>query len=396
MQRPAGRGLGCRRAGHRQDHADRALRGEPRRRRLSRAASAWSTTAPASPICPCSKRWPSCAAATRDAAGVAARRGADLAAAAAVAQHARRSATRCGASSPASGPDRMLREMGELLDRYTEQRPLLLVTEDLHWSDRATIQLIDYVARRRGRARPDVAGELPPRRGGGAGPSAQPVAARAAPAPAVRGDRARPVLRDRGRRLRRGTLAIARARRGVRACAARAHRRRAAVRLVGHDRSDGRARARRRRRWRPRRSWRMSRFPRTWRPSSITTSPGSAASSARCSRRPRSAASSSASIRFRAALERDVASVARPATSWCASRCGSTRAACRGRRRCVRAAVLVQACAVPPGAVRPQPRRRRARSCTARSARPSNGSARPACRSPPRSWRCTSTAAGSR
>jgi DNA-binding winged helix-turn-helix (wHTH) protein len=50
------------------------------------------------------------------------------------------------------GPDRMLREMGELLDRYTEQRPLLLVTEDLHWSDRATIQLIDHVARRRTRA----------------------------------------------------------------------------------------------------------------------------------------------------------------------------------------------------------------------------------------------------
>lgn len=51
------------------------------------------------------------------------------------------------------GPDRMLREMGELLDRYTEQRTLLLITEDLHWSDRATIQLIDHVARRRGRAR---------------------------------------------------------------------------------------------------------------------------------------------------------------------------------------------------------------------------------------------------
>ena len=43
----------------------------------------------------------------------------------------------------AVGPDRMLREMGELLDRYTEQRPLLLVTEDLHCSDRATIQHID-------------------------------------------------------------------------------------------------------------------------------------------------------------------------------------------------------------------------------------------------------------
>jgi DNA-binding winged helix-turn-helix (wHTH) protein/tetratricopeptide (TPR) repeat protein len=50
-------------------------------------------------------------------------------------------------------PDRMLREMGELLDRYGENRPLLLVTEDLHWSDRSTIQLIDYIARRRGRGR---------------------------------------------------------------------------------------------------------------------------------------------------------------------------------------------------------------------------------------------------
>jgi DNA-binding winged helix-turn-helix (wHTH) protein/tetratricopeptide (TPR) repeat protein len=51
------------------------------------------------------------------------------------------------------GADRALREIGEFLDRYTEQRPLLLVTEDLHWSDRATIQLIDYIARRRGSAR---------------------------------------------------------------------------------------------------------------------------------------------------------------------------------------------------------------------------------------------------
>jgi len=50
-------------------------------------------------------------------------------------------------------PDRMLREMGEVLDRSGERRPLLLVTEDLHWSDRATIQLIDYVARRRGSGR---------------------------------------------------------------------------------------------------------------------------------------------------------------------------------------------------------------------------------------------------
>jgi DNA-binding winged helix-turn-helix (wHTH) protein/tetratricopeptide (TPR) repeat protein len=52
-----------------------------------------------------------------------------------------------------ASPERMLREMGEVLDRYTERRPLLLVTEDLHWSDRATIQLIDYLARRRGSTR---------------------------------------------------------------------------------------------------------------------------------------------------------------------------------------------------------------------------------------------------
>ena len=41
--------------------------------------------------------------------------------------------------------------MGEFLDRYSEGRRLLLVTEDLHWGDRATIQLIDYLARRRSR-----------------------------------------------------------------------------------------------------------------------------------------------------------------------------------------------------------------------------------------------------
>jgi DNA-binding winged helix-turn-helix (wHTH) protein/tetratricopeptide (TPR) repeat protein len=49
--------------------------------------------------------------------------------------------------------DRMLREIGEFFDRYTAERPLLLVTEDLHWSDQATIQLVDHVARRRGNAR---------------------------------------------------------------------------------------------------------------------------------------------------------------------------------------------------------------------------------------------------
>jgi DNA-binding winged helix-turn-helix (wHTH) protein len=55
--------------------------------------------------------------------------------------------------SSGDGRNLMLREIGELLDRYTQNRPLLLVTEDLHWSDLATVQLIDYFARRRTGAR---------------------------------------------------------------------------------------------------------------------------------------------------------------------------------------------------------------------------------------------------
>jgi predicted ATPase/DNA-binding winged helix-turn-helix (wHTH) protein len=50
-------------------------------------------------------------------------------------------------------PYRILRELGEFFERYTERQPLLLVTEDLHWSDHATIQLIDHLARRRGNGR---------------------------------------------------------------------------------------------------------------------------------------------------------------------------------------------------------------------------------------------------
>ena len=50
-------------------------------------------------------------------------------------------------------PQRMLREMSEFMDRYTEHQPLLLITEDLHWGDHSTIQLMDYLARRRGNSR---------------------------------------------------------------------------------------------------------------------------------------------------------------------------------------------------------------------------------------------------
>jgi hypothetical protein len=58
--------------------------------------------------------------------------------------------------------DRMLREFGELVDRIAERRPLVLVLEDLHWSDHATVQLLGYVARRRGRARLLVVGSFRP------------------------------------------------------------------------------------------------------------------------------------------------------------------------------------------------------------------------------------------
>jgi DNA-binding winged helix-turn-helix (wHTH) protein/tetratricopeptide (TPR) repeat protein len=59
-------------------------------------------------------------------------------------------------------PDRMLRECGELLDRFSAQRALLLVFEDLHWSDHATVQLIDYLARRRSVARLMLIGSFRP------------------------------------------------------------------------------------------------------------------------------------------------------------------------------------------------------------------------------------------
>ena len=48
---------------------------------------------------------------------------------------------------------RKVRELAELLGRFTEQRPLLLITEDLHWSDDATLRLLDHFARRPSPAR---------------------------------------------------------------------------------------------------------------------------------------------------------------------------------------------------------------------------------------------------
>ena len=48
--------------------------------------------------------------------------------------------------------ERMLREMGEALDALTAEVPLVLVLEDLHWSDYSTLDLISYLANQRERA----------------------------------------------------------------------------------------------------------------------------------------------------------------------------------------------------------------------------------------------------
>ncbi len=49
--------------------------------------------------------------------------------------------------------ERMVREFHELAVRFTEKHPLLLVIEDLHWCDEATLRLINHFARQRVPAR---------------------------------------------------------------------------------------------------------------------------------------------------------------------------------------------------------------------------------------------------
>jgi DNA-binding winged helix-turn-helix (wHTH) protein len=50
-------------------------------------------------------------------------------------------------------PERMLREFAEAVEALTAQTPLVLVLEDLHWSDYATLDLVSALARRREPAR---------------------------------------------------------------------------------------------------------------------------------------------------------------------------------------------------------------------------------------------------
>jgi DNA-binding winged helix-turn-helix (wHTH) protein/predicted ATPase len=54
---------------------------------------------------------------------------------------------------PETTPARMLRELAEALEVLTAAQPLVLIIEDLHWSDRATLEWLAYVARRRDPAR---------------------------------------------------------------------------------------------------------------------------------------------------------------------------------------------------------------------------------------------------
>ncbi len=58
--------------------------------------------------------------------------------------------------------ERMLREMAEAIETLTAESPVLLILEDLHWSDYSTLDLVSYLARRRDPARLMVIGTYRP------------------------------------------------------------------------------------------------------------------------------------------------------------------------------------------------------------------------------------------
>jgi hypothetical protein len=58
--------------------------------------------------------------------------------------------------------ERMLRELAEAVEALTTVRPVVLVLEDLHWSDAATVDWLVYIARRREAARLLVLGTYRP------------------------------------------------------------------------------------------------------------------------------------------------------------------------------------------------------------------------------------------
>ena len=58
--------------------------------------------------------------------------------------------------------ERMLRELAEAVEALTVEKPLVLVLEDLHWSDVSTLDLLSFLARRREPARLLVIGTYRP------------------------------------------------------------------------------------------------------------------------------------------------------------------------------------------------------------------------------------------
>lgn len=61
--------------------------------------------------------------------------------------------------------ERMLRELAEALESLTSETPLILVLEDLHWSDYSTLDLISYWTRRRAPSRLLLIGTYRPAEG---------------------------------------------------------------------------------------------------------------------------------------------------------------------------------------------------------------------------------------
>ena len=45
-------------------------------------------------------------------------------------------------------PERMLRELGEVLGALSELSPVVLLIDDLHWADYSTLEVVSYLARR--------------------------------------------------------------------------------------------------------------------------------------------------------------------------------------------------------------------------------------------------------
>lgn len=57
---------------------------------------------------------------------------------------------------------RMVRELSEMIEVLTESRPLVLVLEELHWSDNATVECLAYLAQRRDPAKLLILGTYRP------------------------------------------------------------------------------------------------------------------------------------------------------------------------------------------------------------------------------------------